>query len=163
MAKRVSCPLPLVSRIFRKAQPVRQGRMPGIRWRTWPSASVVPCRWYPGSSGRRIRSTRTRCQDKVADMAKRVSCPLPLVSRIFRKAQPVRQGRMPGIRWRTWPSASVVPCRWYPGSSGRRIRSTRTRCQDKVADMAKRVSCPLPLVSRIFRKAHPEHQDKMPG
>ncbi|MEC2191697.1 hypothetical protein, partial [Bacillus spizizenii] len=29
-----------------------------IRWRTWPSASAVPCRCNPGSSGRRSRSTR---------------------------------------------------------------------------------------------------------
>ncbi|CAF1786729.1 hypothetical protein NRS6110_04285 [Bacillus subtilis] len=127
MAKRVSCPLPLVSRIFRKAQPVRQGRMPGIRWRTWPSTSAVPCRWYPGSTGMGASGA---------------------------------PGQDTRIRWRTWPSTSAVPCRWYPGSSGRRSRCARAGCQEKVADMAKRVSCPLPLVSRIFRKAHPEYQDK---
>ncbi len=122
MAKRVSCPLPLVSRIFRNAATGAPEQDARIRWRTWPSASGVPCRWCPGSSGTAttgVPGLDTRDWPIVAvNMATGFSCPLSVRSRIFRNG---------------------------------RSRCARTRCRDKVADMTKRVRCPLSVRSRIFR------------
>nr|CAF1785272.1 hypothetical protein NRS6107_04087 [Bacillus subtilis] len=108
MAKRVSCPLPLVSRIFRNGR-IRSTRARcqdrADNGRKHGQASAEPAAGIQDLQEGRIRSTRARCQDRADNGRKHGQASAEPAAGI----QDLQEGASgaPGMDVRNWPTMAT--------------------------------------------------------